>query len=84
VGNARTRDWIQVRLRRSLWARLVAFRNRTAENAGRFPDRYPPFVTVDELSLSAAIELLLYRNDQHAARGKAKKRPTKLRIAEGT
>ena len=81
--SARTRDWIQVRIRRSTWARLVAFRDRTAEQAALYPDRYPPFVTVEEVSLSAAVELLLYRADQHRARSRASKQPT-LRIAPGT
>jgi len=77
-------DWIQVRIRRRTHARLTALCLETETLAAARPDRYPPFVTVEQLSLSAMIELLLFRHDQHAARARASKSPTKLRIAPGT
>jgi len=77
-------DWIQVRIRRHVHAKLVAATLETETLAAERPQRYPPFVCVEQVSLSAMIELLLLRRDQHLARSRRVKEPSDLRIADGT
>ena len=72
-------DWTSIRLRQGTRDRLQAFADtlaRQAETKAR--DRQPAFLE-GKISLADALDVLLWRNDQHAARSSSANQRRKQR-----